>query len=115
MATTKFTKVWYRSKPLGVGEMTVKAMEDSGSLTVEPGYIRFDGKKGKVEIRDIKQVSAAKSGRDFVNKWTTIEYGDGKIAMFVDAKMLGWSGILGGNTRLFTALQSTAGAVRPDH
>ena len=111
MLSQRFAKVWYRSKPLGVGEITLKAMEDSGSLTAEPGSIRFDGKKkGTIEIRDIKRVSAATAGRDFVNKWVTVEYGADQVAMFVNAGMLGWSGILGGNRKLLAALESAVEA-----
>jgi hypothetical protein len=48
-----------------------------------------------------------------VNRWITVEYGHEQIAMFVDAGMLGWSGILGGNKRLREAMLSAASAPPP--
>lgn len=106
MATT-FSKVWYRSGPLGGGELTMKAMQDTGTLTVEPGEITFVGKKsGTVELRDLKRVTAGRAGRDLVNRWVTVEHGDGQVAMFVDGGMLGWRGILGGNKKLRAAVEA---------
>jgi hypothetical protein len=91
-------------------DVTMKGMEDSGSLTVEPGRLLFEGKrKGRIEIIGMRSVSAQRAGRDFVNKWITIEYGNNQVAMFVDAGLLGWSGILGGNKRLLATIQEAAG------
>lgn len=105
-----FAKVWYRSRPLTMKDVTMKGMEDSGSLAVEPGRLIFEGKrKGRVEITGMRTVSAQRAGRDFVNRWITIDYGDNQVAMFVDAGMLGWSGILGGNKRLLATIQEAAG------
>lgn len=106
-----FGRVWYRSRPVGLGEPTMKAMEDSGTLDIGPGVVRFEGrKKGTVEIRDIRRVSVRRGGRDFVNRWIWVEYGDGHVAMFVDGRWAGWGGILGGNKRLLAALEHALAA-----
>lgn len=105
METRTFSNVWYRSQPLGLGEVTVKAMEDHGSLTVAPGRLEFRGAKKRIDVTDVKGVSATRAGRDFVNRWITVTYGDGQIAMFVDGRLLGWSGVFGGNKRLLRAIE----------
>ena len=82
MAAPTRWKVWYRSRPMDLGEKTLKAMEDSGTLTVQRGFIKFEGSKGTtLEIRDIERVFSARAGRDFINRWTTIEYGPGRMAI----------------------------------
>ncbi|HEY3142355.1 MAG TPA: hypothetical protein VGJ86_14550, partial [Acidimicrobiales bacterium] len=85
---TTIQGVWYRSRPVGGTEVTMKAMEDRGSLDISPGKLVFHGKKGDVEVADISGVAAARHGRDFVNRWITVTYGSGKTAMFVDGRML---------------------------
>jgi hypothetical protein len=83
-------------------------MEGSGSLTVERGHLRFSGRKGDVEITGMSRVTSARRGRDFVNRWPSVEYGDERLAMFVDARGLGWAGMLGGNKKLYKAIQAAA-------
>ena len=110
MATTTLRSVWFRSKPVGNTEVTMKAMEDRGTLTISPGKLVFDGAKRNLEITGISEISAKRHGRDIVNRWITVTYGDGQTAMFVDGRLLGWSGLLGGNKRLLKAIeQATAG------
>ena len=103
-----FSMVWYRSRPIGSLELTMKGMEDRGSLRVSPGKLVFHGKKGTVEISNISDVSTKRHGRDFVNRWITVSYGGGQTALFVDGAMLGWAGILGGNKRLHAAIDAAA-------
>lgn len=106
MKTRTFQKVWYRSRPVGGTELTMKAMEVRGSLTVAPDRLEFRGAKHSVDITNVKEVSAKRAGRDFINRW--IANGDGQIAMFVDGRLLRWSGILGGNRRLPRAIEQSA-------
>lgn len=56
-------------------------------------------------IRQIKDVSIGKQGRDFVNGWVRIDYENGKKAYFADGNALGWSGIFGGTKQLFDAIK----------
>jgi hypothetical protein len=106
-----FANVWYRTTPVGGREVTMKAMEDRGELTVGPGKLVFTGKKKTVEITDIRSVTALRAGRDFINRWIVVTYGaDGDEARFVDGRLLGWAGILGGNTRLRAAIEAAAAA-----
>jgi hypothetical protein len=100
-----FEKVWYRAQPLGGAELTMKAMTDRGSLTIGQGRLEFRGAKKHVDVTDIKGVSMQRAGRDFVNRWVTVTYGDGQTAMFVDGRLLGWSGIFGGNKRLLKVIE----------
>lgn len=41
MAEKIFTNVWYRSDPVGFRDLTLKAMEDRGTLSVRPGALVF--------------------------------------------------------------------------
>lgn len=108
--TRTFSTIWYRSQPLRLAEPALKAMEDRGSLVVSPGKLLFRGNVKEVEITDIDNVSAHRHGRDFINRWVTVTYGNGNTAMFVDGGLLGWSGIFGGNRKLREAIeQATAG------
>jgi hypothetical protein len=104
-----FRLVWYRSRPIEATELTMKAMEDRGSLTVEPGRLVFHGRKQTVEITGISDISADRHGRDFINRWITITYGDGNTALFVDGSLMGWGGILGGNKKLRRAIEAAVG------
>lgn len=106
--TRTFPTVWYRSQPLRLAEPALKAMEDRGSLVVAAGKLVFRGTLKELEITDIENVTAHRHGRDFVNRWITVTYGDGKTAMFVDGGLLGWRGILGGNRRLREAIEQAA-------
>ena len=105
MAETQFKGVWYRSQPVGTREVTMKAMEDRGTLTISPGKLVFQGAKDTLEITDVSDVSAKRHGRDIINRWITVTYRDGRTAMFVDGRLLGWSGLLGGNARLRKAIE----------
>jgi hypothetical protein len=84
------------------------AFRDSGKLMISDGLIEFQGKKGKVEIRDIKRVSFGKQGRDFVNNWVKVEYGGYPVistAFFADGSGLVWGGIFGGTKRILDAIE----------
>jgi hypothetical protein len=107
MDATTFPNVWYRSRAIGSTEVTMKAMEDRGTLTVSAGKLVFEGKKQTVEITDIESVESRREGRDFVNKWVIVTHPTGE-ARFVDGRLLGWSGLLGGNKKLLTTIQQAA-------
>jgi hypothetical protein len=86
----------------------MKAMEDRGTLAISPGRLVFHGPKKSLDITGISEVSAKRHGRDIVNRWITVTYEDGRTAMFVDGRLLGWSGLLGGNKRLLQAIEQAA-------
>jgi hypothetical protein len=77
----------------------------SGSLTVEPGFARFVGKKETIVIDNARTIDRKSVG---MNSWIHVAYGAGgesRDAYFLDRRMLGWSGILGGNDKLLAELQ----------
>ena len=82
----------------------------SGDLTVEPGNVRFEGKKDSFTISRASSIQRKIVG---MNNWIHVAYdagGEARDAYFLDRRMLGWSGILGGNDKLLAELQE---ALRP--
>jgi len=80
--------------------LNILAYRDIGKLTVSENSIEFHGSKETVVVTDIKRVAFGKQGRDFVNNWVKIEYGESttpSVAFFADGSLLGWGGIFGGN------------------
>lgn len=72
----------------------------SGDLRIEPGNVLFTGKKETFTINSAKEIGPHMVG---MNSWIHVAYeggGEEKHAYFLDRKMLGWSGMLGGNDRL---------------
>lgn len=66
------------------------------------------GKKQNVSISNVRSIGRKRIGRDFINNWIQVVYevgGDTRTAYFVDGRMLGWSGIFSGNSRIFEAVQ----------
>jgi hypothetical protein len=108
LETTTFKGVWFRSRPVGNREVTMKAMEARGTLAISPGKLVFHSPKTNLDITGISDVSAQRHGRDIINRWITVTYEDGRSAMFVDGRLLGWSGLLGGNKRLLEAIEQAA-------
>jgi len=77
----------------------------SGTLTISPGLAEFVGKKETIRIDNAKAI-----GRKIVgmNNWIHVAYdvgGEARDAYLLDRRMLGWSGILGGNDKLLAELQ----------
>ena len=105
MATSKLGKVWYLPEENRWRDMNILAMRDAGTLVVNDESLEFHGKKERVHITGVKRVSYGKQGRDFVNNWVKIEYGDGKTAFFADGSWLGWGGIFGGTKRVLNAVR----------
>jgi hypothetical protein len=72
----------------------------SGALTIAPGLARFEGKKETVTIDNARAVDTKSVG---MNTWVHVAYdagGEPRDAYFLDRRMLGWSGMLGGNDKL---------------
>lgn len=91
--------------------MNLLAFRDAGKLIVSEDSLEFRGKKEKVVITNVRRISYGKQGRDFVNNWIRIEYGDvptTSTAFFADGSLLGWGGIFGGTKRILAAVQHLA-------
>ena len=57
---------------------------------------------------NLHNVSYGKQGRDFINNWVKVEYGDmnsPSIAFFADRSLRGWGGIFGGTKRILEAVR----------
>jgi hypothetical protein len=77
----------------------------AGRLTVAPGLARFAGKKETITIDNTTGIDRKMVG---MSTWIHVAYdagGEARDAYFLDRRMLGWSGILGGNDKLFTELR----------
>ena len=108
MADATFDKVWFLPRERRWGELNL-AYEDIGRLTVRADSLEFQGRKGTLVITHIRRVSCGKQGRDFINDWVKVEYGDGpspSIAFFADGAGMGWSGVLGGTRKILEAVES---------
>jgi len=82
----------------------------SGALRVDPGRAAFEGKKDSFVIERASTVEPRMVG---MNTWVRVAYEDGgeeREALFLDRRMLGWSGMLGGNDKLRAEL---TGALLP--
>jgi len=111
MATQTFDNVWYLPDENRWRDMNLLAFKDAGKLIVGEDSLEFRGKKEKVVIANVRHISYGKQGRDFVNNWVRIEYGDApttSTAFFADGSLLGWGGIFGGTKRILAAVQHLA-------
>ena len=109
MAEATFDKVWFLPRERRWGELNL-AYEDIGRLIVRPDSLEFLGRKGTLQITNIRSVSCGKQGRDFINDWVKIEYGEGpepSTTFFADGAGMGWSGVLGGTQKILEAVQGT--------
>jgi hypothetical protein len=109
MEKITFEKIWYLPSANKWRDLNPLAFRDTGSLIIDDNLIIFLGKKEKVEIRNIKYVSYGKQGRDWVNNWVKVEYGEGNelsTAFFADGGSLGWGGVFGGTRKIFAVIQS---------
>ena len=107
--TKIFGKVWYLPDENKWRDMNLIAFRDSGTLIVNDNSIEFKGKKGNVEIKNIKHISFGKQGRDAVNNWVKVDYGEDPVkltAFFADGSGLGWGGIFGGTKKILSAIES---------
>ncbi len=105
MSTRTFPTVWFLPAENRWRDLNILAMRDRGSLTLHDDFLEFVGKKETVVVRKVTDVSFGKQGRDFVNNWVKIEYGDDETAFFADGSYFGWGGIFGGTRALLRAVQ----------
>jgi hypothetical protein len=108
MAECTFQSVWYLPDENKWQDMNPLAFRDVGILTIGERSLEFHGRSGAVHITHVKRISYGKQGRDFVNNWVRIEYGDSpaaSTAFFADGSLLGWGGVLGGTKKLLAAVQ----------
>jgi hypothetical protein len=109
MVPLVFENVWFLPSENRWRDLNLLAHRDTGKLTVKEKSIEFRGKKEAVVITNVRAVSYGKQGRDFVNNWVKVEYGDGSApssAYFADGSLLGWGGILGGTKRILDAIRA---------
>jgi hypothetical protein len=106
--TTILGHIWYLPSENRWRDMNILAFRDSGKLIIGDDTLEFQGNKERVVISGIRRVSAGKQGRDFINDWVKVEYGDPaspSTAFFADGSYLGWGGVFGGTRRLFAAVR----------
>jgi len=111
VAAQTFHGVWYLPHENRWRDMNLLAFRDIGQLTVGEDSLEFLGRKEKVVTTNVRRISYGKQGRDFVNNWVRIEYGDAphtSTAFFADGRFLGWGGLLGGTRRILAAVQHLA-------
>jgi hypothetical protein len=108
MVTQTFNNVWYLPDENTWEEFNLMAYRDVGRLIIGEDSLEFQGKKERIVITGVRRVSYGKQGRDFINNWAKIEYGDPatvSTVYFADGSLLGWGGIFGGTKKIYTALQ----------
>ncbi len=108
MPTSVLNHIWYLPSENRWRDMNILAFRDSGRLIVGDGTLEFQGSKERVIITGIRRVSIGKQGRDFINDWIKVEYGEAaspSTAFFADGSFLGWGGVFGGTRRLFAIVQ----------
>ncbi len=105
MVRSAFAKVWYLPEENRLHDMNMLAMRDVGTLVINDQFLEFLGRKEKIVIAGITGLSYCKQGRDRINNWVRVEYGDGKQAFFADGSWLGWGGILGGTRKILGAVR----------
>lgn len=106
MPEVQFENVWYRPDESRWRDMDFVAYKDAGRLVVRADSLEFYGKAGRVHIAGVRGIWVVKQGRDFINDWVRIDYGEAATpatAFFADGSWLGWGGILGGTRRIFEA------------
>jgi hypothetical protein len=111
MPNTVLDSVWYLPSENSWRKLNLLAFRDSGRLSIGDGTLEFQGRKGQVTITGIRRVSIGKQGRDFINAWVKVEYGDPaspSTAYFADGSLLGWGGVFGGTRRLLRCLSQLA-------
>ncbi|MCA1614902.1 MAG: hypothetical protein LC800_12365 [Acidobacteria bacterium] len=111
MREVQFENVWYRPAESRWSDMEFVAYRDAGRLVVRADSLEFYGKAGRAVVAGVRGVAVVKQGRDFINDWVRIEYGDAATpatAFFADGSWLGWGGILGGTRRIYEAVRHLA-------
>jgi hypothetical protein len=113
MSAQVFNSVWYLPSENTWQAGNLLAFRDVGRLTIDGAGLIFEGQKGRIAITRVQRVSIGKQGRDFLNDWVKVEYGDPPHlanVYFADGSLLGWGGLLGGTRRIYAAAQGAIGA-----
>ena len=102
-----FDDIWFLPNENTWSELNPLAYRDKGRLIVSESSLEFRGNKATLTVTGISRVSFERQGRDFINKWVKIEYGNPvapSTVFFADGGMLGWKGIFGGTKKLFRVI-----------
>jgi hypothetical protein len=95
--------VWHRTDG--------KHGQNNGKLTVgDDGTVTYEDKHGTVAMSPILMLGHKKIGA-YGQSWVALQYlrdGQPTNAYFTDRRMLGWKGMLGGNTAITDALRAAA-------
>ena len=109
MVPQVFNNVWFLPSENRWRDMNLLAHKDVGRLTIGDKSLGFRSKTRSVVITNVRSVSYGKQGRDFVNNWVMVEYGDPatpSTVYFADGSLLGWGGIFGGTKRILEAIRN---------
>jgi len=99
-----FTNIWYLPTEYIWQTWRLSEFRDSGRLVIDDESVQFIGSHGRVDISNIRRVSIGQQGRDIINDWVKVEYGQNDLAYFADGSYVGWGGLLGGTVKLYAAL-----------
>ncbi len=108
MSEQRFENVWYRPAESRWRDAELVAYRDAGALVVRADSLEFYGRRERVTVAGVRAVTLGKQGRDFINEWVRVEYGEGATALFADGSWLGWGGLFGGTRRIFEAVRRLA-------
>lgn len=101
-----FGSIWYREKPVTESTRADPFIRERGRLVVEGDALRFEGRKTKLEIRNVEAVEYGVFGT-MTNPSIQVRYRDGdemRHAWFTDGRLGGYSGMFGGTRQLAQAL-----------
>jgi hypothetical protein len=107
MQPVTFRKVWYLPDENRWSGLKLLDFRDVGQLTLYDDFMEFTGIKHHATIRRIRRVSRGKRGRDSLENWIKVEYGDRRIpstAYFSDGRWLGWVRLFRGTRWMLNAL-----------
>jgi hypothetical protein len=105
-----FDNVWYSPRKKWY-DLHLLTYRDVGRLTIKETSIEFQGRGQTLVLENVQRISYGKQGRDFVNNWVRVVYGDAEspsTALFADGSTMGWGGVLGGTKRLFESAKHLA-------
>lgn len=106
MSEEEFKNVWYLAKEITWQDKSLFPYKRSATLKLKGDCIEVICNDELIKITNIEHISIGKQGRDFFNNWVKIDYDNGKTAYFADGNSMGWSGVMGGTNRIFTAIKN---------
>lgn len=115
MQSVVFPRAYFLAAPNAWEAFKPLAYDKTGELVVSSDHLEFPGLR--IDTAAITKVSYVMQGRDFVNHWVKVEYtagGESRECYFADGGRLGWSGVLGGTRRMFSAVQAAASEAHRD-